>query len=69
MRVLERKEGTKEEFAKEKETETVNLLDLKKNKFLQSYLAKLRTEKGVKVNYSQFLQVTQDILSRYEAEK
>jgi hypothetical protein len=69
MRVLERKEGTKDDFAKVKDTEMTNLLETKKNKFLQAYLAGLRTEKGVKVNYQAFLQVNQDILSRFEGEK
>ena len=69
LRVLDRKEGTKEEFAKDKETETSNLLELKKNRFLQAYLAKRRTEKNVKVNYQPFLAVTQDVLSRYESVK
>jgi parvulin-like peptidyl-prolyl isomerase len=69
LRVLDRKVGTKEDFAKEKDAETAAFLDQKKNKFLQAYLARRRTEKGVKVNYEQFLQVSQDILSRYDAEK
>jgi len=69
LRVLERKEGTKEEFEKTKATETDQVLGLKKNKFLQSYLAKLRTDRGVKVRYDQFLQLTQDVLSRYDEVK
>jgi peptidyl-prolyl cis-trans isomerase D len=69
LRVLERKEGTKEEFEKTKAAETDQVLGLKKNKFLQSYLAKLRTDRGVKVRYDQFLQLTQDVLSRYDEVK
>jgi parvulin-like peptidyl-prolyl isomerase len=69
IRVLDRKEATKEDFEKEKETETANLLELKKNKFLQAYLTKLKAEKGVKIKYDLFLKVTQDVLSRYETEK
>ena len=69
IRVLDRKEASKEDFEKEKETETANLLGLKKNKFLQAYLAKLKAEKGVKIRYDLFLKVTQDVLSRYETEK
>ena len=42
-----------------------NLLADKSNKFLASYLAKLREEKGAKVNYNVFLQVQSDILSRF----
>jgi peptidyl-prolyl cis-trans isomerase D len=69
VRVLDRKEATKADFEKDKETEKNTLLETKKNKFLQSYVAKLRTEKGVKVKYDLYLQITQDILSRYEKEK
>jgi peptidyl-prolyl cis-trans isomerase D len=68
IRVHDRKEGTKEEFAKEKEAEMANVLEQKKNKFLQAFLAQRRTDKGVKVNYAQFLQVSQDVLSRYETD-
>jgi len=69
LRVLDRKEGIKDEFEKTKETETGQVLGLKKNKFLQAYLAKLRTDKGVKIKYDQFLQITQDILSRFDTTK
>jgi len=69
IRVLDRKEATKADFEKDKATETTNFLETKKNKFLQSYIAKLRTEKGAKVNYDLYLQITQDILARYETEK
>jgi parvulin-like peptidyl-prolyl isomerase len=69
VRVLERKEAVKEDFEKEKEAEKNNLLELKKNKFLQSYLSKLRADKGVKIKYDLFLQITSDVLSRYEGEK
>lgn len=66
LRVLDRKQATKEDFEKDKATETNTLLEQKKNKFLQAYLAKLRTEKDVKIRYDAFLKVTQDVLSRYE---
>jgi len=69
VRVLERKEVTKADFEKEKETEKNNLLELKKNKFLRAYLAKLMAEKSVKIKYDLFLKATSDILSRYETEK
>jgi parvulin-like peptidyl-prolyl isomerase len=69
IRVLDRKEAVKADFDKEKETETSTFLETRKNKFLQAYLAKLRTEKGVKIKYDQFLQITSDVLSRYETEK
>jgi peptidyl-prolyl cis-trans isomerase D len=67
LRVLDRKQATREEFEKEKETQTNNLLETKKTKFLQSYLTKLRNDKGVKIKYSLYLQTTNDLLSRYEA--
>jgi peptidyl-prolyl cis-trans isomerase D len=69
VRVLDRKQADKAEFEKEKETQTSSSLETKKTKFLQSYLAKLRNEKGVKIKYNLFLQTTNDILSRYETEK
>jgi len=69
VRVLDRKQADKAEFEKEKETQTSSLLETKKTKFLQSYLTKLRNEKGVKIKYNLYLQTTNDILSRYESEK
>jgi peptidyl-prolyl cis-trans isomerase D len=66
LRVLERTEASREEFEKVKETEAAQVLDQKKNKFLQAYLAKRKEEKGIRINYDQFLQLTQDVLSRYD---
>jgi len=66
MRVLERKEASREEFEKNKETERTNSLETKKNRFLQAFLDKLREQKEVKVNYDLFAQVNADILSRFE---
>ena len=66
LRVLTRTEAVREEFEKDKATETASLLEQKKNKFLQAYLAKLRAEKDVKIRYDAFLQATQDVLARYE---
>ncbi len=66
FRVLERKEATREEFDKVKTTERETLVEEKRNKFLQSYLARAREEKKVKVNYDAFLRLTNDILSRYQ---
>lgn len=68
LRVLERKETTPEDFEKNKKTEKENLLAIKKNKFLHSYLAKIREEKGVKIKYDLFLKVNSDVLSRFEEE-
>jgi peptidyl-prolyl cis-trans isomerase D len=66
FRVLERKEAAREEFDKVKATERETLVEEKRNKFLQSYLARAREERKVKVNYDAFLRLTNDILSRYQ---
>ena len=65
VRVLERKEATREEFEKVKATERDTLLGEKKNKFLQSYLAMAREEKKVKINAEAFQRLSEDVLSRY----
>ncbi|HMA53877.1 MAG TPA: SurA N-terminal domain-containing protein [Acidobacteriota bacterium] len=65
VRVLERKEATREEFEKVKAAERDTLLGEKKNKFLQSYMAMAREEKKVKVNAEAFQRLSQDVLSRY----
>ena len=65
FRVLEKKEVTKEEFEKNKATERDTLLEQKKNKFLQSYMATAREEKKVRINYDTFLRLNSDILSRF----
>jgi len=69
VRVLDRKEAVKADFDKEKDTELGTVLEQKKNKFLQSYLAKLKTEKGIKIRYEAYLQATQNVLSRYDTGK
>jgi peptidyl-prolyl cis-trans isomerase D len=66
VRVLERKEAKREDFEKNLETERNTLLESKKNRFLQAYLEKLREDMKVKVNYSLFTQVNNEILARYE---
>jgi peptidyl-prolyl cis-trans isomerase D len=65
FRVLERKEATREEFDKVKATERDTLLGEKRNKFLQSYMAKAREEKKVKVDAEAFQRLSEDVLSRY----
>jgi peptidyl-prolyl cis-trans isomerase D len=65
FRVLERKESTREEFDKVKTTERATLLEQKKNEFLQSYLAKAREEKKVRINPGVFQRISEDVLSRY----
>ncbi len=69
VRVLDRKEASKADFEKDKETETTTLLEQKKNKFLQAYLAKLREEETLRLKPEVYNQITQDVLSRYETEK
>ena len=66
IRLLDRKEVTKEDLEKNKKTEKENLLETKKNKFFQSYLTKTREEKGVKIKYDLFLKINSDVLSRYQ---
>jgi len=65
FRVLERKEATREEFEKAKATERETLVEEKKNKFLQSYMAKAREDKKVRVNAAAFQRLSEDVLSRY----
>ncbi len=66
IRILERNEVTNEDFEKNIDTEKNNFLETKKNIFFQSYLSKLREEKGVKIKYDLFLKINSDILSRFE---
>ncbi|MFQ5720858.1 MAG: peptidyl-prolyl cis-trans isomerase, partial [Candidatus Aminicenantales bacterium] len=68
LRVLSRKEVTREDFEKNKEEERKKLLEAKRNKFLQSYLYKLRNEMGVKIRYDVFLKINSDIMARFESE-
>ena len=65
FRVLERKEVTRDEFAAVKATERDSLLEQKQNKFLNSYMAKAREEKKVRINYDTFVRLNNDILARY----
>jgi peptidyl-prolyl cis-trans isomerase D len=65
FRVLEKKEASREEFDKVKATERDTLLEQEKNKFLQSYMAKARAEKKVKINYDAFLRINNDVMSRF----
>jgi peptidyl-prolyl cis-trans isomerase D len=69
IKVLSRKEVSREEFEKNKEKEKENLLEAERNKFLHSYLLKLRKERGVKIRYDLFLKVNSDVLSRYGEEE
>jgi peptidyl-prolyl cis-trans isomerase D len=65
FRVLERKEATREEFDKVKATERDTLLSEKKNRFLQSYMAKAYQDKKVEVKSEVFQRISEDVMSRY----
>jgi peptidyl-prolyl cis-trans isomerase D len=68
IKILDRKEVTREDLEKDKETEKENLLGAKKNKFFQSYMSKLREQKKIKIKYDLFLKINSDVLSRYGGE-
>ena len=68
LRVLDRNEVIREEFETKKKEEKDTLLAENKNRFLQSYLFKLRNSKGVKIKYDLFLKINSDVLSRFEGE-
>lgn len=69
IRALVRKEVTREDFDKNKETEKETLLEQKKSKFFQSCLLKMREEKGVKIRYELFLKINSDVISRIAGEE
>ena len=69
FRVLERKEVDRAEFEKVRATEKATLLETQRNKFLQSFLAKAREDKKVKVNYDLFLKVNTDVLGRFAGQE
>jgi peptidyl-prolyl cis-trans isomerase D len=69
IKVLSRKEVSREELEKNEEKEKENLLEAESNKFLQSYMLKLRKERGVKIRYDLFAKVNSDVLSRYGEEE
>jgi peptidyl-prolyl cis-trans isomerase D len=68
IKIVDRKEVTREDLEKNKKTEMENLLGEKKNKFFQSYMSRLREEKKVRIKYDLFLKINSDVLSRYEGE-
>lgn len=65
FRVLERKEVVRADFDKARDAEKGALLEAQKNKFLQSYLAKARDDKKVKIDYDLFLKINTDVLNRF----
>ncbi len=68
MEALERKEASKADFEKNRDSEMKTLLDGKRNKFLQSYMAKMREDKGVKIRYDLYLKLTSELTTRYTGE-
>ena len=60
---------TKADFDKAKATERETLLEQKRNKFLQSFMAQAREERKVRVNYDLFTKLNNDILARYSGEQ
>jgi peptidyl-prolyl cis-trans isomerase D len=65
VRVLERKEVSRADFDKVRDTEKAGLLETQRNKFLQSFLVKARDDKKVRINYDLFLKVNTDVLNRF----
>lgn len=68
LRVLERKEVTKEEFDENFIQARNELLNTKQNKLFQSMYIKMREKIGVKINYDLYTRVNSEILSRYQSE-
>ncbi len=64
VRVLERKEVNREDFAKVKDLEMEQLLNEAREMFLYSYLQNLREDMKIKINYNLFTRVTDDLLGR-----
>lgn len=69
MRVLDRKEVTREDLEKNKEEERESILQNERNKFLISYMAMQRKELGVNIKYDLFFKINSDVLSRYTKEQ
>ncbi len=65
LHVLDRKEVTRDDFKNNRSETGKNLLDVKKNKFFQSYYMKLREKIGVKINYESFTKINSEILARF----
>jgi len=68
LRVIERKEVTKEEFEENFIQARNELLNTKQNKLFQSMYIKMRENIGVKINYDLYTRVNSEILSRYQSE-
>jgi peptidyl-prolyl cis-trans isomerase D len=64
VRVLERKEVSREDFDKVQAEEMRNALNQAQEMFLFSYLQKVRQDMKIKVNYDLFMKTTDDLLGR-----
>jgi len=64
VRVLERKEVSREDFDKVKAEEIRNALNQAQEMFMFSYLQKVRQDMKIKVNYDLFVKTTDDLLGR-----
>ena len=64
IRVLDRKEVSKEDFEKVKNDEMAQALSQAQEMFLYSYLQKVRAEKKVKINVDLYNKITEDVLGR-----
>ncbi len=65
LHVLDRKEVTRDDFENNRSETGKNLLEVKKNKFFQSYYMKLREKIGVKTNYGLFTKINSEILAKF----
>ncbi len=65
VRVLDRKTVTREDLEANKDTERETILESEKNKFIMSYLTKMRENKGVNIKYDLFFQINTEVISRY----
>jgi len=65
VRVLERKEVSREEFEQVKEEEMAKALSEVQEMFLYSYLQKAMQERKIKVNYDLFTKTADEVLNRF----
>ncbi|MCX7975207.1 MAG: SurA N-terminal domain-containing protein [Candidatus Aminicenantes bacterium] len=66
FRVLERKEASRDDFLKNLKEEMNNLLTVKRNLLLSSFLSKFQEEKKVKLNTQEIQKINNEILARFE---
>lgn len=65
VRVLERKEVSREEFEQVKGEEMAKALSEAQEMFLYSYLQKAIQERKIKVNYDLFSKTADEVLNRF----